>query len=245
MTDIRTAVVSGAGSGIGAATVAALAARRYRVACLDIDKDAVERTAKAAGPGHLALGVDVADEKQVKKAFRAIARAFRSINALSTCAGILHTKPFLEISPGDFQRLYAVNLVGTYLCIRETAALMPPGGRICTVGSIAGIRGGGFLGTVAYAASKGAVGALTKVAARELAGRGITVNMVSPGGTETPMTKGFVGAAATSRPPDATPLMKRMAQPAEIAEAIAWLLSPQSSYVSGANLVADGGILLL
>jgi len=237
--------VSGAGSGIGAATAAGLAARGYRVACLDVDGDAAKRTAKAAGSRHLALAADVGNEAQVKRAFKAIARAFGSINALATCAGILHTKPFLDVSPADFQRVYAVNLVGTYLCIRETVALMPPGGRICTIGSIAGIRGGGFLGTVAYAASKGAVGTLTKVAARQLAERGITVNMVSPGGTETPMTTGFGVAPTTPRPPDATPLLKRMAKPAEIAEAIVWLLSPQASFVSGANLVADGGILLL
>lgn len=238
------AIVTGAGSGIGAATVPVLARQGFRVACLDRDGTAVERVARSAGTGHLALAVDVADEAAVTAAFAEIAETLGRVDALATCAGILDTTPFMEVSVASFRRIYDVNVIGTFLCIREAAKRMPRGGRICTVASIAGLRGGGIAGTAAYAASKGAVLALTRNAARALAEKGIAVNTVAPGPVLTPMLEGpFRDSAIRQRIEGMIPL-GRAGTPDEIAEAIAWLLSPGAAYVNGATLTVDGGLVM-
>jgi NAD(P)-dependent dehydrogenase (short-subunit alcohol dehydrogenase family) len=240
-----TAVVTGGGSGIGAATVAVLARDGFRVAVLDRDAGAAAQVARETGPAHVSCAADVADEGSLAAAFQGVAAAFGRLDALVTCAGVVDTTPFFDLTPAVFQRVYAVNVVGTYLSIRKAAAHMKPGARICTIASISGVRGGGFLGTAAYSASKGAVLALTKTAARSLAERGIAVNCVSPGSTVTPMTRaGFADVAVRQRI-DSMALVKRSAEPREIAEAIAWMVSPRASFVNGSHLVADGGLVLL
>jgi NAD(P)-dependent dehydrogenase (short-subunit alcohol dehydrogenase family) len=240
-----TAIITGAGSGIGAATVAVLARRGYHVACVDKDRPAAERVARAAGEGHLACALDVADEGAVVAVFGEIAATMGRIDALATSAGILDTTPFLEVSVGTFRRLHDVNVIGTFLAIREAAKYMPRGGRICTVASVAGLRGGGLAGTAAYAASKGAVLALTKNAARSLAEKGIAVNTVAPGPIETPMLE----ASPFSRPGvrqrvEAMIPLGRAGKAEEVAETIAWLLSPAASYVNGATITVDGGLVM-
>jgi NAD(P)-dependent dehydrogenase (short-subunit alcohol dehydrogenase family) len=239
------AIITGAGSGIGAATVVVLARRGYRVACLDKDRPAAERAARAAGEGHLACAVDVADEAAVVAVFGEIAETMGRIDALATCAGILDTTPFMEVSVGTFRRLYDVNVIGTFLCMREAAKHMPRGGRICTVASIAGLRGGGIAGTAAYAASKGAVLALTKNAARSLAEKGIAVNTVAPGPIETPMLENspFTRPGVRERVEAMIP-QGRAGKAEEVAETIAWLLSPAASYVNGATITVDGGLVM-
>jgi NAD(P)-dependent dehydrogenase (short-subunit alcohol dehydrogenase family) len=121
---------------------------------------------------------------------------------------------------------------------------MKPGARICTVSSIAGKRGGGLTGTAAYAASKGAVIALSRSAARALAGRGIAVNSIAPGPVLTPMLEPAFSDEAHRARVEGMTLLGRSAEPIEIAEAIAWLLSPAASYVNGETLIVDGGIVL-
>jgi NAD(P)-dependent dehydrogenase (short-subunit alcohol dehydrogenase family) len=238
------AVVTGAGSGIGAATVAALAREGFSVACLDREGEAAKRVAHAAGEHHLALTVDVADESAVVAAFDEVAKAMGAVDALATCAGILDTTPFLEVSVATFRRIYDVNVIGTFLAIREAARRMPRGGRICTVASIAGLRGGGLAGTAAYSASKGAVLALTKNAARSLAERGIAVNTVAPGPILTPMLEGPFRKPGTRERVEGMVAMGRTGSPTEIAETIAWLLSPRASYVNGATITVDGGLVM-
>ena len=118
------------------------------------------------------------------------------------------------------------------------------GGRICTVASIAGLRGGGLSGTAAYAASKGAVLALTKSAARSPADKGIAVNAIAPGATLTPMLADAFADPAHRQRVESMNVMNRSATPDEIAQAIAFLVSPESSYIDGATLVADGGLCM-
>jgi len=242
--DERTAIVTGAGSGIGAATVEALAREGYRVACFDVDGERAEVVARRAGAGHFALALDVTDEAAVVQAFRRVVDHFGGIDALATCAGIADVTPFMETTVVAFRRVFDVNVVGTYLCVREAARCMRPGGRICTIASVAGMRGGGLTGTAAYAASKGGVLALSKNAARVLAERGIAVNCVAPGPVSTPMIADAFSNPAHRRRVEGMTVLGRAAQANEIAEGIVWLLSPRASYVHGETLVIDGGLMM-
>lgn len=240
----RTVVVTGAASGIGAATVAELAAHGYRVACFDRDGAGARAVAAAAGPAHFAVEVDVADEPAIVAAFEQASRTLGQLDALVTSAGIADMTPFMQLDAATFHRVFNENVVGTFLCIREAAKHMPPGGRICTVASVAGLRGGGLSGTAAYAASKGAVLALTKNAARSLAERAIAVNTIAPGATNTPMIAHVFANEEHRRRVESMSVMNRAGEPAEIARAIAFLVSPEASYIDGATLVADGGLCM-
>jgi len=238
-----TAIVTGGASGIGRAVCELLTRDGYRVAVADRDK------ARADDVAHhidgVAFGVDVADEASVVAMFdAAVAALGGTLDALATPAGIADTTPFMDISVDVFRRVHDVNVIGTFLCMREAAKRMQRGGRICTVASVAGKRGGGLSGTAAYAASKGAVLALSRSAARALAPQGITVNCVAPGPTLTPMLDEPFAHPGQRERVEAMTLLERSADANEIAEAIVWLLSPRASYVAGETLTVDGGLLL-
>lgn len=238
-----TAIVVGGASGIGRATCEVLARDGFHVAVADRDGAGAKEAAQAING--LAFEVDVADEGSVVALFERAVQAFDGqLDALAIPAGIADLTPFMEIDVATWRRVHEINVIGTYLCIREAAKRMRPGGRICTVASVAGKRGGGLSGTAAYAASKGAVLALSRNAARALAERGIIVNCVAPGATLTPMLKDAFADKAHRERIEGGILQKRAADPREIAEAIAWLLSPKASYVDGETLTVDGGLML-
>jgi NAD(P)-dependent dehydrogenase (short-subunit alcohol dehydrogenase family) len=238
-----TAVVTGGASGIGRALCELLSKEGYRVAVADRDKRSADEVAHHID-GY-AFEVDVADEASVIAMFDGALAAFGgTLDALATPAGIAETTPFMDLTVDAFRRVNDINVIGTFLCIREAAKRMRSGGRICTVASVAGKRGGGLSGTAAYAASKGGVLALSRSAARSLAPLGIAVNCVAPGPTLTPMLdEPFKNAEQRQRVESMT-LLGRAGEPHEIAEAIAWLLSPRSSYVAGETLTIDGGLML-
>lgn len=238
-----TAIVTGGASGIGRAVCELLCKEGYRVAVADRDKARADEVAHHID-GH-AFEVDVADEASVIAMFEAALEALGgTLDALATPAGIADTTPFMELTAEKFRRVNEVNVVGTFLCIREAAKRMRAGARICTVASVAGKRGGGLSGTAAYAASKGGVLALTRSAARSLAPQGITVNCVAPGPTLTPMLDEPFSRPEQRERVESMTLLGRSAEPNEIAEAIVWLLSPRSSYVAGETLTIDGGLML-
>jgi NAD(P)-dependent dehydrogenase (short-subunit alcohol dehydrogenase family) len=232
----RRVAVTGSASGIGAATAAVLAQQGWQVVCLDRNP--------ATADDKLSLRLDVADEPAVCAAFAHIRQSLGGLDALVTCAGIYETTPFFDTTAATFSRVLSVNVTGTFLCIREAARMMTRGARICTVSSVAGLRGGGLAGTVSYAATKGAVLALTKNAARELGPKGIAVNTVAPGMIDTPFAAVPLSNAATRKRIEDMIGFGRLGSAEEIAHTIAWLISPAASYVHGATIVADGGMVM-
>jgi NAD(P)-dependent dehydrogenase (short-subunit alcohol dehydrogenase family) len=233
-------VVTGAASGIGAATAKLLIARGWQVVCMDRNPDAAREIAGSAP----VIPVDVADENAVIRAFAETKGILGGLDALATCAGIYTTTPFFETTAEIYRRIHDVNVIGTFLCLREGATMMQAGARICTVASVAGLRGGGLAGTAAYASSKGAILALTKNAARVLGPKGIAVNTIAPGMIDTPFAAAPLSDPTTRQRIEGMTSFNRLGTPEEIAEAIVWLLSPEASYVHGATLVADGGMVM-
>jgi NAD(P)-dependent dehydrogenase (short-subunit alcohol dehydrogenase family) len=243
----RTAIVTGSASGIGAATVLALAAQGYDTVGIDCNLAGAEATAikaNAVGSKHHALLADVADEPQLMAAMAQAVQLLGGLDALATCAGVTESSTFMDLSAKEFRATYDINVIGTFVAMREAAKHMQSGGRMCTVASVAGLRGGGLVGTAAYAASKGAVLALSKNAARSLASMGISVNCIAPGATNTPMIAAVWENEALRKKVESMAPQNRTAEPHEIAANIVYLLSPQASYVTGATLVADGGLTM-
>src|SRR4029077_10553150 len=148
----RRVAVSGAASGIGAATARKLMADGWRVACLDRN---IEGARATAGDRGIAVPIDVADEASTAAAFAGVSEAFGGRDALVTAAGVIETTPFFDTTVEQFRRLFDVNVIGSFLSVREGAKLMQPGSRICMVASISSYTGGGYVATGAYATRKG------------------------------------------------------------------------------------------
>jgi NAD(P)-dependent dehydrogenase (short-subunit alcohol dehydrogenase family) len=235
----KRAAVTGAASGIGAATARRLLADGWRVACLDRNLAGARATAGATG---LAIEVDVADETSTIQAFQQVQGAWDGLDALVTAAGVIETAPFLDTTPAQFRRLFDINVIGSFLSVREAAKLMQPGARICMVASISSLTGGGYVATGAYATSKGAVLTMMKSCARALGDRGIAVNAVAPGFIDTP----FVASAMNDpqRRREVVAAVGKVGSAEQIAECCAWLVSPAADFVHGSTLIADGGVLM-
>ena len=239
MADARRAAVTGAASGIGAATARRLMADGWRVACLDRDIAGARAT---AGPDGLAIEVDVAGEASTIAAFAQAGAAWGGLDALVTAAGVIETVPFLETTPEQFRRLFDINVIGSFLSVREGAKAMQPGARICMLASISSYTGGGYVATGAYAVSKGAVLTMMKSCARALGERGIAVNAVAPGFIDTPFVASAMNDPVRRKQVEAA--VGKVGSAEQIAECCAWLVSPAASFVHGETLVADGGVLM-
>ena len=236
------AVVTGAGSGLGAATVAALVGRGARVLALDLDPDGI-----AAHDGVTAVGVDVADGGAMAAAIDGFDVA--PLRVAVACAGIAPAGKLVgrdgPHDPAVFDRALAVNLVGTFHLLRLAAdriAAAPPladgaRGAIVTTASIAAEEG--QIAQCAYAASKGGVAAMTLPAARELARHGIRVVSIAPGVFGTPMMAGMAEPVREGLE-GTVPFPKRMGVPAEFAQLV--LHCVDNAYLNGAVLRLDGGL---
>jgi len=243
------ALITGASRGIGAATARLLAARGWDVAVnYARDEAAAQRVAddvRAAGRRALVVRADVADEAAVRAMFDAVDGQLGRLGALVNNAGIVDMKARLdEMSSTRWRRMLDVNVLGTLLCSREAVLRMSTrhggaGGAIVNLSSIAAALGAPAM-YVDYAASKGAIDSLTLGLGRELALEGVRVNAVRPGIIDTEI-HGDSGDA--QRAHKSAPLipMERPGTALEIAQAIAWLISDESSYVTGTVLSVSGG----
>jgi 3-oxoacyl-[acyl-carrier protein] reductase len=235
----RRVAVTGAASGIGAATARLLKSQGWRVACLDRNLAGAKAT---SGTDGVAIEVDVADEASVVRALEQAGTAWGGLDALVTAAGIINTRPFFETPVAEFRQLFDINVIGSFLSVREGSKYMQRGGRICMLASISSYTGGGYVARSAYATSKGAVLTMMKGCARELGPKGIAVNAVAPGFIDTPFVASAMSDPARRKEVEAA--VGKVGTAEQIAECCAWLISPAAEFVHGETLIADGGILM-
>jgi NAD(P)-dependent dehydrogenase (short-subunit alcohol dehydrogenase family) len=246
----RTAVVTGAASGIGKATAKLLALAGAAVVVADLDlvgAQAVAADILASGARAIGVRCDVSNEAEVKAAFAETAKAFGGCDVLVNNAAFRPKADFMEMSVEQWDQMHAVNTRGSFLCMREAIRLMRAGGRggsivnISTIGSVQPT----ILSNAHYDSSKAGVNALTRTAAMEFARDNIRVNAILPGGVDTEGSRnmraaGMVATGPMTAFPQRFPL-QRLARPQELAQAILFLASPAASYITGALLPVDGG----
>jgi 2-hydroxycyclohexanecarboxyl-CoA dehydrogenase len=245
----RIAVVTGAASGIGLGVAKRLASDGHAVALLDLDGAAVEKAASELSRGGSRAGayqVDVADRAAVERAYASVRQDLGPITIVVTSAGVEAFDPVLEITPEKWDRIIAVNLTGTFVCLQLAVPDMIDAGwgRIVTISSSSAQSGAPNMAH--YVASKGGVIGLTKAFARELAGKHITVNTIPPTIVDTPMAqKGVEGGHVPS-----VEIMGRMVPlgragtPDDIAGACSYLCSEDGSYVTGQVIGVNGGMYI-
>ncbi len=242
----KVVLVTGAASGIGRATARLLCERGYRVVAADLRREAVEEAVSDLGAAVTAVACDVRSPGDTTAAIQVAEGQFGGLDAVAHVAGVEIDRP-VDLLPEDaWDTVVDTNLKGTYLvCAAAVPALRRRGsGAIVTTGSVLGRVA--LPGVTAYGASKAGVEALTRTMALDYARDGIRVNCIVPGATDTPLM--WVGlppeaVAETRRRAEGEIPLGRIAAPIEIAHAIAFLLSDEASFITGASLAVDGGHL--
>ena len=235
----KTAIVTGGGTGIGRGIALALAEVGYQIVAADINLEESQKVVEEIekiGVKALAVQCDVSSQNEVENLFKKAVETFGQVDVLVNNAGIYPFVPFEKMTEADWEKVMNINLKSVFLCSQEAAKIMPEGGRIINISSVASIIG--FEGLVHYCASKGGVNGMVRALALELAHKKITVNAVAPGAIDTP------GAKSTEEAQKQTVAMiplARMGQPEDIANAVVFLASGKSSYITGQIIVVDGG----
>ena len=243
--DGKVAVITGAGGGMGREATLLFSAEGARVCVADVDREAAERTAGEARDA-FAVPVDVAEEDSVRAMYAAAAERYGGIDVLYNNAGISpgDDASILETEPDAWQRVQDVNTKGVYLCCKHGIPylLERGGGSVINVASFVALVGAAT-SQISYTASKGAVLSMTRELAVEFARRGVRVNALCPGPVETPLLLRIFGddPAAYERRRVHLP-MGRLGKPREIVNAALFLASDESSYVTGATFLVDGGL---
>ncbi len=250
--DHKRAVVTGAASGIGLAVARTFAANGADVVLLDRDGDKVREAAglidRADGATAIGHGCDVSSEASVRETFAAIGKP---VDILINCAGIAHVGDLQSTSPEDMDRLFAVNVKGTYLCMRASVESMIAAKRgvIINMASIAATAG--IADRFAYSMTKGAVLSMTLSVAKDYLKHGIRCNCISPARVHTPFVDGFLAKNYPGQEAEKMQALERaqpvgrMGTPEEIALLTLYLCSDAASFLTGADLPMDGGFFNL
>ncbi|MEK9135058.1 MAG: glucose 1-dehydrogenase [Patescibacteria group bacterium] len=245
----KVAIITGARRGMGKADALLLAKAGAKVVVSDISKDDCEKVVeeiKKAGGEAMAVQCDVSKKKEVDDMVKQVINKWGKIDILINNAGICQFKSFLEMAEEEWDKTLDINLKGYFLCAQAAAKEMAKNksGVIVNIASIAmGQQGVGMPGIVHYCASKGGIAAMTEALAVELAPFGIRVNAIAPGIIDTPMVSGAgLDQKAIEGMLTRVPL-RRMGKAEEIANPVLFLASDDSSYMTGATIVVDGGWL--
>ena len=243
--DGKVALVTGASSGIGAATAKIFAREGTLVALLDVNVDGGRRVAseiKSGGGDAMCVQVDVSDEEEVRSAIEQTANRFGRLDCAFNNAGIAgELTPLADCSREAWDRVIAINLTGVWLCVQQEIRQMLTngGGSIVNTASVAGLIGSSSL--AAYSASKHGVIGITRSAAKGYGSAGIRVNAVCPGVIDTPLAAPLLDDPAVSEITLRRHALGRSGEPREVGEVVAWLCSDAASFVTGVAMPVDAG----
>ncbi len=241
--DQKIAIVTGAGQGIGKAIAERLAADGATVVVTDINDVSAKETADALGNGSIGLRTDVTDRDSVNEMVASVKAQFGRIDVLVNNAGWDKAEPFLDSEPETWDRVIAINLYGVLNTSKAVLPIMAEqgSGRVVNLGSDAGRAGSS--GEAVYSAAKGGVIAFTKATAREMARNQVSINCVCPGPTDTALFASMGGDKLREALTRAIPF-RRLGQPEDIANAVAFLASDEAAFITGQTVSVSGGLTM-